>query len=107
MTMPNAKPVQAFEPFSWLKDGARKHENRFTEITHDVAKGIVLILDLVVTSEIEEDAMNSGSDCVPILAGEGRETLLLLARAAAQMLRDRSEDAFSCANNSAEAGHGS
>jgi hypothetical protein len=104
-----AKPVQAFEPFSWTRNDNKENaaEIAFYELTHDVTKGITLILDLVITSELDEGSANMGSECVPILASEGRHTLILLARAAAKMLRDRAEEAYDCPDNSAEAGHGS
>jgi len=94
------KPLQAFEPFSWLSDDAQSFESDFVETAYDISKGITMILDMIQTSQLAEDAMEAGCDCVPILGGQAREDMLLFARQSANLLREKAWENIEMRNDS-------
>jgi hypothetical protein len=89
----NAAPIpgpvdnrkQLFAPFSWLPAEAQSRDTPFIELTRDIACGIAMTLDLINTSELEE------KDCIPILGVNARSTMLLFAKASANLLSEHAD----------------
>lgn len=75
---------QGHEPFSWLtKDAQRIPGARHAETTHDTAKGIALVLEMVEAADLQDDEENGP----PLMSPDDRGTLIRLAIASARMLR--------------------
>jgi hypothetical protein len=90
------KPAQAFERFSYLPAGTDSSESQFvdpsshfSEITYDVSRGIAMILDMIHTSQLDQEAKREGGDCLPILGYQDRESLMRFAIQSANLLRDK------------------
>ena len=73
-------------PFTWMGDHVDPAKSEFIEITHDITRGIVMTLDMIQNSDLEQQAMEAGSDRMPILDAMDREFMLVFAKAAAKLL---------------------
>lgn len=92
---------QLFEPFSRLSGTAKCREGDFYEIAHDIANGVSTILNMVVTSTIDDNIRTAGGDTTPLLGAQARENLLLFSMAASQLLRDKAAGGIDFLNSQA------
>jgi hypothetical protein len=104
--MKSVKPTQAFERFSYLPDGAQPPgsrfvdpDSRFIEITYDISRGIAMILDMVHTSQLDDEAKAAGGDYLPILGHQARENLMRFAIQSANLLREKAWENIEMLNN--------
>ena len=93
------KSTSAHRPFTWVGDHVDQHKSEFIEITYDVARGIVMALDMILISDLEEQAMENGSDCTPILDPQDREIMLLFAKSAAKLLHMQADTEINFLNS--------
>lgn len=107
--MKSVKPTQAFERFSYLSDGAQSPssqfidpDNQFSEITYDISRGIAMILDMIHTSQIDDEVKAAGGYCRPIFGYLDRENLLRFAPQSANLLREKAWEKIDIETRSGE-----
>lgn len=100
-----AKSGAVHERFSWLHKSLEfDREAQFTATASDVCKGIVLVLELVHTSNLDRsnnEQCDPGAASHPTLGVIDTERLFLFAQAAARMLAADAERNIDRMNKSA------
>lgn len=88
-----------FEPFSWFGDKGQRlsGSERLAADTHDIAKGIALVLEMVERRQIEQESGDDPQAQSPISASDSG-TLLRFAIASAHALANKAHEEIEWVN---------